>query len=365
MKVLFCGGGTAGHITPSIALAEEILSEKSSEVIFVGREGGAENKLITDLGYPLYTVSVSGFKRKLSLSNFKTLTKLVGAISESKKLIKELRPDVVVGTGGYVCLPVLMAARKLGIPTLLHESNATPGLTTRLLAKKCTRLILGSEDEYGLYKLKNARIYGNPTRRAFGAQTKYQARKKLGLSMDKFFILSVGGSLGAETLNEYAITLMREYSSRTKNVVHIHATGMKHYEATLKAEPILCEGTPGCKILPYINDMPTYLCACDVIITRCGAMTLSEIAACSAIPILIPSPNVTANHQYKNAKRFEEAGAGILIEEKDLSNAALVSAVKRISSSPKLRDEIKRALRSLERPDTKSDIIKEIKEISK
>lgn len=363
MKALFCGGGTAGHITPSIALAEEISKNDNNSVVFIGREGGGENTLITDAGYTLHTISVSGFKRSLSFSNIKTAARLLRAISDSGKLIKTLKPSVVIGTGGYVCLPALLAAIRNKIPTIIHESNTVPGLATRLLAKKCTRLLLNAEDEYGLYKLKNARIYGNPVRSAFGAQTKYQARKSLGIGNDKFFILSLGGSIGAQVINEASISLMREYSIKNAEIVHIHATGNRYYEKIAETEPVLAKGTKRCKIVPYIYDMPTYLSACDIVITRCGAMTLSEIAASAAIPILVPSPNVTADHQLKNAKRYSEAGGGILIEEGDLTYMTLISFIEHIKQDKTLQNGIKSALRNLARPEAKSNILKEIETV--
>ena len=335
MRILFAGGGTAGHITPALAICEIIRKKYSEcECAFVGRLDGDENRAILKEGYKLYTVNVSGIRRSLSLKNVKTILKHIVTIREAKKIIKEFKPDLIIGTGGYVSLPVLIAGFHLKIPTLLHESNAYPGLVTRRLGKKCTAVLLGIEEAKERLKYKkNIIIVGNPVRAKFKAQDKIEARKKLDIKRNEIFIVSFGGSGGADKINDAVIALMKEYSSENNEIKHIHATGRRSYKKLKETYPELAKGKNGAKIIPYIENMPELLSAADISITRSGAMTLAELECVSCVPILIPSPNVTANHQYFNAKSMIDKNRGVLLEEKDLSKDNLLCAVKEIKTS--------------------------------
>ncbi len=339
MRILFCGGGTAGHITPALAIAESILEKRSdADIMFIGRECGDENRMIERRGFPLKTLSIRGFKRNISIENFQNILAVIEALKKSKKIIREFSPDVVVGTGGYVTWPVIKSAQKLNIPTVIHESNAAPGLVTKLLAPKCDRLLLnlpGTEKEFK--KKKNVKIVGNPVRDEFLTLSKADARKRLGISGKEFLIVSFGGSGGARTMNDAAIALMRSHSANNRSIRHIHGCGNK-YEKELKRDfPEFFRGKNGCIIKPYIDDMPTVIRAADAVISRCGAMTIAELSAVGVAAILIPSPNVTNNHQYKNAKLISDSGAAIMIEEKDLSERALLDAVTKLENDIHLR----------------------------
>ena len=339
LRILFCGGGTAGHVTPALAIAESILEKRpDAEIMFVGREGGEENKMIERRAFALKTINIHGFTRKFNFDNVRNLLTVAEALKKSKAIIKDFSPDVVVGTGGYVSWPVVKSAQKLNIPTVIHESNACPGLVTKLLARKCQRVLLnlrGTEKEFR--KQGNLKIVGNPVREEFLSLSKSEARRRLGISNKEFLIVSFGGSGGARIMNDSAIALMRSHSANNKNIRHIHGCGNK-YQKELKNEfSEFFRGKNGCIIKAYIDDMPTVIRAADVVISRCGAMTLAELSAVGVASILVPSPNVTNNHQYKNAKHISDSGAAILIEEENLSERALLDAVRRLENDIQYR----------------------------
>lgn len=347
MRAIIAGGGTAGHVTPGISIAEVILSrEKDSKILFIGRENGDENGIIKRRGFELKTLKISGFSRKLTPTNLRKAFHAVTALAAAGRIIREFEPDVVIGTGGYVCWPVLKAAQMAKIPTVLHESNVVPGLTTRMLAPKCTRVLLnfpGSEKE--LKRKDNVAVVGNPLLSGLMHESRDGARRKLGISNGDFFILSFGGSGGAEVLNKHAIALMQNYCLRVGRIRHVHATGKKYYSAIKSAYPSLATGNGGCVIHPFIDDMATYMRAADIVICRCGAMTLSEVAAARTVPILIPSPNVTDDHQYKNGKLFVDRGAALMIEESELNDRTLIDAVRYLENNPHLRMKMQSKLK--------------------
>lgn len=332
MNILLCGGGTAGHINPAIAIAEEIKStQRNANILFVGRSGGFENNLIEKAGFMIKTIDIRGLKRGFSPENVKRVYLALEARKKAKKIIDEFKPDVILGTGGYVCWPVVSAGADMGIPTAIHESNYVPGLTTKLLAKKCNVIFINNEGtKQYLPKKAQTIVSGTPLLKGFSKVNRKQARQMLGINENEFFIASFGGSIGSEKMNETILEIMKNYSSKQKNIKHLHATGQKHYEA-IRKDHIFDKGG-GCDILPYIHNMSTVLSAADIVITRCGAITLSEIASVGVAPILIPSPNVTGNHQFKNAKMLEEKGCATLIEEKNLSYESLKKAIDELKN---------------------------------
>ena len=362
MKFIFCGGGTAGHVTPAIAIAEEILKKiPDAEILFIGRENGEENEAVKKRGFKIKTLRICGFEHKISINNIKNLYIALSALIEAEKIVKDFLPNAVIGTGGYVCWPVLKAAEKRGIPTVIHESNAVPGLASKLLSKKCTRVLLnlqGSEKEFK--RQDNIRIVGNPVREDFFTQSRTSARKKLGLSDKDFFILSFGGSGGSEKMNDAVIELMESHSTKNKNILHTHACVRKYFERINKNHPHLTHGKNGCIIKPYIDEIATMIKAADVVISRAGAMTLAEISAAGVAAILVPSPNVTNNHQYKNAKLIHDANAAILIEESELNERTLCDAVKKIENDIRLRKKMSEAIKDFSVPDSGEKIANEI-----
>ena len=364
MKVLLCGGGTAGHVTPAVAIAEAILnSHRDTKLLFVGREGGFENGEITKKGYPLKTIEISGFKRKIGIENFKSAYKLLKSMKRAKEILREFMPDVVIGTGGYVCFPVLKMAERMKIPTVLHESNSTPGLSSRLLSAKCDRVLLNFQNTEGEYKEKrNIKVVGNPIREDFFKLSKSEARKRLNIKNDEIMILSVGGSGGAYALNQISLELMAKYSEKTKPVRHVHVSGKKYFETISERRKEEAK-KGGCEILPYIENMPLYLLGADIVISRCGAMTLSELSATAKAAILIPSPNVANNHQYKNALIFKEADAAIIIEEKDLTLERLKESVSEICKNKKKRSTLEKNIRQFYVRNAKERIVEEIESV--
>ena len=347
MRVLLCGGGTAGHVMPAIAIAEIIeKSFKGSTVAFAGRQGGDENKAYKQTGHKLYTLEISGLSRSLSINNVKAIFRLIKSSRIAREIIKEFNPDVIIGTGGYVCYPFIRQGQRMNIKTVMHESNVYPGLVTRVLGKRCDKLLLNLEGtREHLKRTSNTEVVGNPIRSGFASMHKSEARRRLGVGDDEMLIVSFGGSLGADKLNEAIIGLIKEYTAKNKNIRHIHSTGKAHYGKIKEKYPELFSLGARIQILPYIDNMPLLLTAADLAITRSGAMTISELCRSGTPSILIPSPNVTANHQYVNASYMMDIGAAQLIEEKDLDCNTLLVAVKTLSQKEDLMKRMAKCAR--------------------
>ena len=336
MRVLVTGGGTGGHVNPAIAIANSIRDNiPGSEIAFVGTKRGIENKLVPKEGYPLYHIEIQGIRRSLSPSNIKTLWLAYTSVFKAKKLIKEFKPDLVVGTGGYVSWPVVRAASKLHIPCALHESNAIPGFAVKMLEKYVDRVhVKFEETRQNLKYPEKALRVGNPLRSAFMQNDRETARRTLGIEGKyRWFILSCGGSMGAEPVNNAALDLMERYVSKHPEILYVHATGSLEYEAAKKQfEARGLDRYENIQLLEYIYDMPVRMAAADLVINRAGAVTISELAISAKPCILIPSPYVANNHQYKNARVLADAGAAVLIEEKDITPSTLSDAVESLFS---------------------------------
>ena len=364
MRVLLTGGGTGGHVYPALAIADIIKTNlPSSEIAFVGTERGLENKLVPAAGYRLYHIQIQGIRRSLSLSNLKTAYYVMTSPGKAKRIIREFKPDVVIGTGGYVCWPLLKAAAAMGIPTMVHESNALPGMAVKQLQTKIDVILTNFEETKGMLKAQEKVInVGNPLRNSYGTVDRVEARKKLGIPDSiRFVILSFGGSLGAPALNQAAMDLIQGFSSVRKDVMHVHATGANHYadvQAQCEREGIQLNERVVVK--DYIHDMPLYMAAADLVICRAGAMTLTELARMGKPSVLIPSPHVTDNHQYKNAKVLYDAEAAELIEEKDLCADRICETVARIADDGELRYRMSQAVLRFAREDTGRRIYEEI-----
>ncbi len=340
MKVLFTGGGTAGHINPALAAAGYLLQkEPDAQILYVGNKGGMEERLVPQAGFEIQTVHISGFQRKLTpknlVRNAQTVVRVFTASAEAKRIIKAFGPDVCVGTGGYVSGPVIREAAKLGIPCVIHESNAYPGVTTKMLAKSVKTVMLAVPDAKKYFDSSvNCVVTGNPVRGEVLAAERESSRKELGLD-DRPVVLSFGGSLGASALNKAAAYMLAQ-SAKTGEYQHIHGYG-SHDEKFLdevKEMGLDVEQQPQIRLLEYINNMPQCLSAADLVIGRAGAMTLTEIEAKAKASILIPSPNVAENHQFHNAMALVNRGAAEIIEEKDLTGPALCEKVRSILSDP-------------------------------
>lgn len=373
MRVLVTGGGTAGHINPALAIANSIRKEyPDAEILFVGAEGKMETELVPKAGYPIKTLKVQGFSRKLSLKglayNAKTVAYTLSASRLSAQILKEFRPDIAIGTGGYVCGPVLRKALKMHIPVLVHESNAFPGVTVKALAKDGATVLLCSEDaRRHLPKNSKVVITGNPLRDEFltpcSPEKKAAARKELGLD-ERPLVLSFGGSLGARRINE-AMAGVLELSRSEGKLQHIHGVGKAGWDTTraLLKEKGVPLSANGIKVREYIDDMPRCMAAADLVISRCGAMTLSEIPAAGRPAILIPSPYVAENHQYHNAMALVNKDAAICIEEKDLSTESLWAAIQKITDDPARMQEMADNAAALAIRDADARIMAVIKEV--
>ena len=346
MKYLFAGGGTAGHITPALAVAEVLCKQEAeAEILFIGRTGGAENEKVRTLGYRVREISAAGLERRLTVKNLRAGFTLLRGLFDAGRILDEEKPDVVLGTGGYVSYPILHAAARRGIPIFLHESNATPGLAARRLSLRCEKVLLGVPGSEGAFPVgTRTEVVGNPVRRGFSERTKAEEKRRLGIPADRLFLLSFGGSLGSERLNELLLSFLAEDSAENKKIVHFHATGERYFSSLPEKYRRFTRTRSVCRILPYINDMPHLMRAADIVVSRAGAMTLAELAAAECAAVLIPSPNVTENHQYKNAKHLSDAGAALLIEECALSEKSLTDAVHLLEADETQRKSLMRAV---------------------
>lgn len=350
LKVLMAGGGTGGHINPALAIAS-IIKERhpDAEFLFAGTPNGMEARLIPKEGYNFAPIKISGFQRKITPKNVvrdvKAAAYLAASGHRAKKIITDFSPDIVIGTGGYVSYPILAKAVQMGIPTAIHEQNAFPGITNRLLAKKVDEVMLTVEEAAGhIDACAKYTVTGLPVRAGFsaGAMTRSEAKKELGLD-DSICIFSFGGSLGAGAINNGAAALMKWEKENNVPVNHIHGYGKMGRETFL---PMLDEygvdykNNSRLSVNEYIYNMNVCITAADLIISRSGASTISELQAAGRASILIPSPNVTANHQYHNAMVLGRAGAAIVIEEKNLTNELLIEKVKELIENPSKLDTL-------------------------
>ncbi|MBQ3195636.1 MAG: undecaprenyldiphospho-muramoylpentapeptide beta-N-acetylglucosaminyltransferase [Clostridia bacterium] len=351
MKVLFSCGGTGGHINPAIAIANTLKERYPDfECLFVGAEGGMEAGLVPKAGYNIEFVKVRGFKRKLSLANVDAAIKAVTSVFAAKKIIKRFKPQVVVGTGGYASWAAVKAAASLGVPTLIHEQNAYPGVTTRKLSAYANRVCISFEESCKFFddSVKEKLVLtGNPLKPEVLKADRSIARKELGLT-DEVYILSFGGSLGAEKVNEYVFDMLESYVKNNTSVRAIHATGKR---GNAKYGEIAAQKginkAKNIEVREYIYDMHRQLAASDLVICRAGAITIAENCCMGKPSILIPSPNVTDNHQYKNAKVLSDAGAALLLEESKTDGAILTAAVKDLVESPEKRQAMSAAAYAL------------------
>ncbi len=347
MKILFVAGGTGGHINPAVAVATEVKRlDPNSQILFVGTKGRMETQIVPKAGFEIKTVEMNGLSRSLSIKglveNVKTVYLTLKASSDAKKIIEEFSPDVVVGFGGYVTGPVLRTAVKMGIKTAIHEQNAFPGVANKALAQKVDKVMLTSPQAEKYMKCKNPPVVtGLPVRREIIKADRDFSRATLGLGESDMLVLSMGGSLGADAVNN-AVVGMLENLKDEKNICFLHSTGKFGKWVPEKLESLgipFGKGT-NIEIREYIDNMDVCLSACDVVISRAGASSISEIQALSKPSILIPSPNVAENHQFHNAMTLAEDGGAILIEEKDLDGNLLAQKIRELKNDRSRLDEI-------------------------
>ena len=343
MKVIMTGGGTGGHIYPAIAIADKIKERyPESQILFVGTKHGLEKKIVPENGYPIEFVTVAGFNRKNPLKNIEVMKKLREGSKQAKRPMKAFRPDLVLGTGGYVCGPVVRAAHKAGIKTYTHEQNAFPGMTNKLLEKYVEKVFLGFEEAQKYFKHREKHVVtGNPVRKAFFEADKKKSREKLGFSQKDFILLVFGGSQGAGRINKAMLRVI-EALNGMPGVQVCMATGSRYYDAilhTLQDEKKL-ELSENIHIMEYISNMDEYLSAADLVISRSGALTVAEVTVCGKPAIFIPSPIVTGNHQYYNAKAVADRGGAIIMEEKELDDEKLIAQILKFKNDPELTEKM-------------------------
>ena len=324
MRVLVTSAGTGGHINPAIAIANKIKNEnKDCEILFIGRKEGMEHDLITKAGYDIKGISTGKLLRKLTLKNVKEMINAYKGISDSKKILKQFNPDICIGTGGYICMPVMLAARSLKIPYVLHESNSYPGLSTKLLAKKASKVLCGFEKTIeNLGNNKNYIYTGTPSTinyYEYNKLDKNECRNRLNIDLNKKVILVTFGSQGAKYLNYKIMDMILQF--KNENILYVLITGANNYDEVLEyLNSKNKEYLKYIKLEKYVYNMQELYKASDMCITRAGALTITELVITKKPALLIPLPYATENHQYHNALVIEEAECGKIIEEKNFSN---------------------------------------------
>ena len=373
MNLVFTCGGTAGHINPAIAIAGEMRRRHPDcKVLFIGAEGHMEEKLVPQAGFELKTLPGSGLSRKKNLAGLKQNVHAVNcvfrAVKACKEIFKEFRPDVIIGTGGYASFPALYAGSKMGIPTCVHESNAVPGVTTKMIAKHASRVLVAFEESVSYYDDPGkVEVVGMPVQQGFIYNDKKQAREQLGLT-DEVVVLSAFGSLGAKHMNEIMAELFCLEKEAGYPFHHIHATGGFGWEwmpELVEKDGVDLPHTPSIDMREYIYDMPVEMAAADVVISRSGAATCNEIGVSGTPSILIPSPNVTNNHQEHNARLLSDRDAAVTILEKDCTAQVLFDEINRLLADPERRENMSKTLKTMVRVDSAQRICDIAEELTK
>lgn len=354
MRVIMTGGGTGGHIYPAVAIADEIRRrDENAEILFVGAEIGMEGELVPKNGYDIKLMPVQGFERGQILCNIGILRRLHKSNQMAKKIIKDFRPDVVIGTGGYASAPVVKTAQKMGIPTYIHEQNAFPGVSNKMQEGKATKVFLGFAEGSKYFKHPEKHVVvGNPVREDFINADRDRAREELGFEKNDFVLLAFGGSQGAGRVNKAMMKVIEAFNG-VKEVKVCLGTGKNYYDVIIKEfddKGISLEDN--IMIMKYINDMPKYLSAADLVVSRSGALTVAEVTVCGVPAIFIPSPNVAGNHQFFNAQAVSIGGGALIIEEDELDNDKLIKTIHRLKNDPEVLKDMSEKSRACGQPDS-------------
>lgn len=365
MRVLMACGGTGGHINPALAIADIIKSKyPDAEFLFAGTPDGMEAKLVPAAGYRLETIKVAGFQRQISLQNigrnFKAAAYLAASGRRSREIVSGFKPDIAIGTGGYAAGPVIRMAAKMGVPSAIHEQNAFPGVTNKLLSKEVDFVMLTVKEALDFMdkdKFEYA-VTGLPVRGSISGISRSEARKRLGFD-DSFTLLSFGGSLGAGCINETMAETIKWHTRKGLKINHIHGYGGMGKDTFPKAmsEAGIPLKSERLRITEYISDMEVCLAAADLVICRSGASTLAELEAAGRASILIPSPIVTGNHQYHNAMVLGKAEAAVVIEQKDVTSEKLIKVIESLYNDPDRITLMSHNAESLHLSDTNARIL--------
>ncbi|WP_105980925.1 undecaprenyldiphospho-muramoylpentapeptide beta-N-acetylglucosaminyltransferase [Bacillus paralicheniformis] len=361
MRIVVSGGGTGGHIYPALAFIKEVKRHQEDvEFLYIGTEKGLEKNIVEREGIPFKAIEITGFKRKLSFENVKTVMRFLKGVKECKKELKRFKPDAVIGTGGYVCGPVVYAASKLGIPTIIHEQNSLPGLTNKFLSKYVDKVAICFDEAKPHFPAEKVVFTGNPRASEVVSIKGGRSLTALGLSEGKKTVLIFGGSRGATPINEAVIAMQNEFKKRDYQVLYV--TGEVHYDkvtAALKKE----DPAPNMVVQPFLHQMPEYLKEFEVVVARAGATTIAEITALGIPSVLIPSPYVTANHQEVNARSLGEQNAAVVLKESELNGDRLIQAIDHILQDEKTLQEMKSRAKSLGVPDAAERLYNVLKEL--
>ncbi|NBD22796.1 undecaprenyldiphospho-muramoylpentapeptide beta-N-acetylglucosaminyltransferase [Paenibacillus glycinis] len=366
MRIVLSGGGTGGHIYPALAIGKQVMAEEpGSSLLYIGSPKGLESRIVPAQGIAFEPVEITGFKRKLSYDNVRTVMRFLKGVRRSKQLLREFKPDAVVGTGGYVCGPVLYAAAKLGIPTLIHEQNAVAGLTNQFLSRYADSVAVSFETALTQFKRSRSTIYtGNPCATNVVRADKQAGFALLGIPPRSRIVLLVGGSRGAKAINDVMVDIV-PLLGRLPDVHFVFVTGESYYEGTMSRIKAASPKLPArLQVLPYLHRMPEVLAASQLVVGRSGASSLAEITALGIPSILVPSPNVTNNHQEANARSLADAGAAEMIRERDLNAAALFGRIVGIMNDKHVHAKMGEAARALGMPDSAAMIVGELKRLT-
>ncbi|GAX01835.1 undecaprenyldiphospho-muramoylpentapeptide beta-N-acetylglucosaminyltransferase [Secundilactobacillus silagei] len=362
MRLMVSGGGTGGHIYPALAVINELKrQDPDAEVLYVGSHRGIESTIVPDLGIPFEAMTIQGFKRSLSLENLKTVYLFLKSVHQSKKLVRSFKPDVVLGTGGYVSGAVLYAAAKLHVPTVIHEQNSVVGMTNKFLSRYVNKIAINFEDARAQFPADKVVMTGNPRAQEVANIESHFSLSTFKLKDDVPTIMVVGGSQGALKLNQVMVESLKTLAKKPYQVVFV--TGPKRYDDVMK-QVTKIGAADNISIQSYINNMPEVLPKLAGVVGRSGATTLAELTALGVPSILIPSPYVTANHQTKNALSLVNANAALMIKEADLTTQTLVSAMDELMTDDSKRAAMAAAAKKLGKPKAATEMLALLKEVS-
>ena len=371
MRVIIAAAGTGGHINPGIAIANKIKEEEpNSEIIFLGTDRGMENDLVPRAGYELKQIDAYGLSKSISIENFKKMYKTWKGIGKAKKIVKDFKPDIVIGTGGYICGAAVVAAHKNKIPILLHESNAYPGKAVQMAAKKADTILVSFKEAKDRIKHCNNIVFtGTPVKikkQNYSTEKRNKIIQEIGLNQEKPIVLIFGGSQGAQKINEALINIIK--NKYNQNYQIIWATGPKQYEIIkqeLESYKIKIETIDNTKIVPYIYNMEEIENVCDLVVARSGAMTVTEISNLGKPSILIPLPNVSNDHQMYNAKVLEKSGGAKIIKNDDLNEEILNNTINSILKDKQTCIQMGQNAFKISTSDVEKKIYDEIKKLVK
>ncbi len=339
MKVLVSGGGTGGHIYPAVSLIKHIQKkDPNAEFLYIGTKKGLESKIVPDQGIPFKTIEIQGFRRSLSPSNFKTVYLFLKSISEAKKIIKEFQPDIVIGTGGYVCGSVVYAASKLKIPTIIHEQNSVAGMTNKFLARYVDKIGICFSDVAKDFPENKVVMVGNPRAQEVAGIEKSDVLKDYDLNPEVPTVLIFGGSRGAMTINDAVVSSLATLYEKDYQV--LYASGDIYFDEVNDVCQKIKSQATNVKVVPYIKNMEHVLKNVDLVVGRAGATSLAEITSLGLPSILIPSPNVTNDHQTKNAQSLVDHQAAVMIKDAELNQETLVKSMDELMGNQEKRQQM-------------------------